>query len=597
MITLSKKIEGFIGKMVSRETDPINQARVRMLFYLLVAYAVFGLTLMFAYFYNYQFLKLIRASTIFFFSSLFIVFMYYANVWRALSHAVLILMTLLGAWGNLLIFVHGINAATLQYIWMASALGFFMKGPRWGWFYSTLNSLPVIIDVAFTDKDYFLLKVAPEVVVKPVYVYVLLFDFFLITFLHYFFFKAYSKNINNLTQTKNELKETNLKLNDTIQSVNELSNARMEFLSTMSHELRTPLNGVIGLTNALIAQSPRKDQEETLSVLRFSAENLLHLINDILDLNKLDSEKMELEYVPFNLNQLVKNIYASIKVKAVEKHIDIQLHLPEELHDKYLYGDPTRLTQVLLNLLNNAIKFTEKGIVSVSCEILNQTNDKVKIRFVVEDTGIGIEENQQEKVFEAFVQASPSISRHYGGTGLGLSIVKKVLALYNTTITLESKPSEGTRLTFDIEFPYTTVLLVPSYILPETVLTGLSNLKVLVVEDNAVNVLVMKKTLEQQNIKPDIAENGKIALDKVTSNNYDIVFMDLFMPEMDGYETTKKIRELADKTKSSVPIIALTATVNDKVINEVLSVGMDGYIAKPFRPEDLFGQLRKVMGR
>lgn len=599
MRLLANWVRTFVKTITERETDPINQARVRMLFYLLVAYAIFGLTLIFAYSYSYQLLKLIRASAIFFFSSLFIVFIYYANVWRAVSHAVLILLTLLGAWGNLLIFVQGINAATLQYIWLASALGFFMKGPKWGWFYSTINILPVFIDVAFTDKYYFRLEVPPEVVIKPVYIYVLAFDFFMITFLHYFFFKTYSKNFLTLTQTKNDLNETNRKLNETIYNVKKLSNARMDFLSTMSHELRTPLNGVIGLTDVLLKQNPREDQEEMLSVLNFSAENLLMLVNDILDFNKFDSGKVELENTPFSLPDLVNNIYASLKIKAVEKNLDFNLQVSEGLQNKLIAGDPTRLTQVLLNLVNNAIKFTDSGFVNFSCRDIEHTKDIVKVRFIVQDSGIGIDQARHQNIFETFIQASVSTNRNYGGTGLGLSIVKKVLDLYQSEINLESEPGRGAKFTFDIVFPYYTIGHITKE--EETIKSSsgnnLSYLKVLVAEDNMVNVLVLKKTLIQKDIKPDIAENGKQVLQMIQEKDYDIVLMDLHMPEMNGNEAAREIRNLKNKEKANIPIIALTATVNDTIIGEVFAAGMNGYLSKPFRSEDLFEKLEKLYYR
>jgi len=595
---LANWVRTFVKTITERETDPINQARVRMLFYLLIAYAIFGLTLIFAYSYSYQLLKLIRASAIFFFSSLFLVFIYYANVWRLVAHAVLILLTLLGAWGNLLIFVQGINAATLQYIWLASALGFFMKGPKWGWFYSTINILPVFIDVAFTDKSYFLLEVNPEVVIRPVYIYVLAFDFFMITFLHYFFFKTYSKNFLTLTQTKNDLNETNRKLMDTIHDVKKLSNARMDFLSTMSHELRTPLNGVIGLTNVLLKQNPREDQEEMLSVLNFSAENLLTLVNDILDFNKLDSGKVELENTPFSLSDLVNNIYASLKIKAVEKNLDFNLQISDNLRNKLIAGDPTRLTQVLLNLVNNAIKFTERGFVNFSCKDIHHTKDIVKVQFIVEDSGIGIDKARHQNIFETFIQASVSTNRYYGGTGLGLSIVKKVLDLYQSEIVLESEPGEGAKFTFDIVFPY---YIIGDKTKEETIEhnagSDLSHLKVLIAEDNMVNVLVLKKTLIQRDIKPDIAENGLQVLQMLQEKDYDIVLMDLHMPEMDGNEATKEIRNLKNKEKANTPIIALTATVNDIIIGEVFAAGMNDYLSKPFRSEDLFEKLEKLYYR
>lgn len=589
-----RPLKDFIRQITARETDPINKARVRMLIYLLLAYFFFGLLLMAAYAYTEQIPQLIRASVISIFSASLFVILYFFGKWRTLSHGILMLITILGVWANLIFFVKGINAATLQYIWLAAALGFYMHGSRWGWFYTILNITPVILDAAFSSKGYFFLSSGPQVVARPIYIFVLTFDFFAISFLHYFFFKAFNRNINTLTETKNQLNKINERLNITVDEIKQLSNTRMSFLSTMSHELRTPLNGVIGLTNVLLSQDPRDDQEETLSVLKFSAENLLALVNDILDFNKLESDVVELERTPFNFSTLIANIYASTKLNASEKQLDFQIDMAQQLKEVTLIGDPTRLTQVLLNLLNNAIKFTEKGKVMLVCDVKNSTKEELQVSFVVEDTGIGIEESRQQEIFEEFIQASSSINRNYGGTGLGLAIVRRVLALHQSVIQVESAVDKGTKFTFDLTFSYEAkVALEDVNANNESTSANLSNLNVLVAEDNAVNVMVIRKTLNRFGIHPAIAENGAVALSMHLENDYDLILMDLYMPELDGYEAAKKIRDLEDFKKSTIPIIALTATVNNQVADDVRDVGMNGYLSKPFHPNDLFEELRK----
>lgn len=587
----------FIATIKAREDDTINQARVLMLFYLLLAYCGFGLLLTFAYAYTNQIPQLVRASVITVLAVSLLSVLYFFNSWRIISHVILSLITILGVWANLLIYVQGMNAATLQYIWLASALGFYMHGSKWGWFYASLNIIPVLLDATISREGYFFLSDGPQVIARPIYVFVLVFDFAAIAFLHYFFFRAFNKNISTLTETKNQLNEINEKLSKTVLEINELSKARMNFLSTMSHELRTPLNGVIGLTNVLLLQEPRKDQEETLAVLKFSAENLLTLVNDILDFNKLDSEMVELERIPFNLSDLVANIYAATRLNAEEKHLDFRLDVIPNLKDVTLLGDPTRLTQVLLNLLNNAIKFTEKGSVVLTCSSPALSKSHAVVRFVVEDTGIGIEKSRQNEVFEVFVQASASTNRNYGGTGLGLPIVKKVLELYQSKLLMESGLNKGTKFSFDISFPRgdDAAAAEPSKkIHPQVEDNCVSTLKILVVEDNLVNVMVTKKILNRFGISPDVAENGKIALDLVQKNNYDLILMDLYMPEMDGYEATKAIRSLKED-KALVPIVALTATVNNQVLEDTSAVGMDGYLSKPFHPNDLLDELKKYI--
>lgn len=583
-------LKRFVDKMMHRESDPINQARIGMLVYLIFAYILFAAILTVGYIYYDHQLQLIRVVFILFLCSSLLSILYFFNAWKAISHTVLIFMTILGAWSNLLIY-ENINAATLQYIWLASALAFYMHGARWGWFYAIANVLPVLIDAVLSDNT----SLSLSTVAKPIHIFVLTYDFILIIFLHNYFFKSFTNNYVKLTQIKNQLNESNDKLNETVKEIQQLSNARMGFLSTMSHELRTPLNGVIGLTNVLLQQEPRKDQEETLSVLRFSAENLLYLINNILDFNKLDSEKLELEKTPFSLWELVENIHASTKVKAQEKQLDFQLEIDPIFKANVLYGDPMRLTQVLLNLLNNAIKFTEKGEIKLFCKSIDKADNKLKVRFTVKDTGIGIEEDSQQKVFEVFEQASLSTTRRYGGTGLGLPIVKKVLALHNSDIQINSAPENGTELTFDIVFTYKKVAAkqVAKMVNSHTLDKDLSGLNILVVEDNTINVLVVQKMLSRFNIHPHIAENGKEALVKLAENNYDLILMDLYMPEMDGYETTLNIRALPDSKKANIPIIALTATTNDQAIEDAFKVGMNSYLFKPFHPTDLLREITK----
>lgn len=317
------------------------------------------------------------------------------------------------------------------------------------------------------------------------------------------------------------------------------------------------------------------------------------LINDILDFNKFDSDKVELEHISFDLAALIRNNCSSLKLKAQEKMLDLNLYLDKEIEGKYVSSDPTRLTQVLLNLMNNAIKFTEKGSVSLHVEVSHLSNDSISVYFIVEDTGIGIALHRQERVFEPFMQASASTSRRYGGTGLGLPIVKKVLTMFNSDIQLVSTPNKGTRISFEIDFQYQNVNAVVS----PTPINGkrdLAHLRILVTEDNPVNILVIKKTLEQWNIVPIIAENGLLALKKLEQEMFDVILMDLYMPEMDGYETAVIIRSLPDSAKANIPIIALTASANNNVAQKIIDAGMNDYLSKPFNPEHLYKKLQQL---
>ena len=395
---------------------------------------------------------------------------------------------------------------------------------------------------------------------------------------------------------KTELGLLNEKLNQTVAEVEKLSNSRMEFLSTMSHEIRTPLNGVIGLTNVLLIENPRKDQEENLDMLKFSAENLLLLVNNVLDVNKLDSSKAELEKVGFNLVELVKRAYSSSKLRASEKNLDFKLFTDPVLEGKLVISDPTRVTQVILNLINNAIKFTEKGSISISVQSLGMSKKKIKVQFSIEDTGIGISPENQHIIFEPFTQASPSTSRNYGGTGLGLQIVEKTLSMFDSKISLTSEENIGSKFVFTIDFNY-IVLEEPKPILTLNSQNDLSGLKVLVAEDNSVNRMVIEKILKKWNILPTIVDDGLRAVQSVEHGDFDVVLMDIHMPIMDGYEATAGIRKLKDLTKASISIIALTASVNDKVNRNVMDAKMDDYLAKPFNPDHLFAKLNEIANR
>lgn len=593
MTYLFENVSGIFNKLVSEEKDPINRARIKMLAYILILYLLFTGILILAYIAGGETLHLLRVSIVFAATSLLIGITYFTHAWKIVSHIVLWFITL-AVWTNLSIYVQDINIETLQFIWLGCALSFYMHGLKWGWFYSLTNVLPVLAYTAVDNKNYFYIGTGPHQVSQLTYVFVTAYNFFLIIFLQYYFFKVFNRNFITLTHTKNELKELNNKLKVTLSDVKTLSNSRMEFLSTMSHELRTPLNGVIGISNALLLQNPREDQEENLAVLKFSAENLLLLINDILDFNKFDSDKVELERISFDFAALIKNNFSSLNLKAQEKMLDINLYIDEELDGKYINSDPTRLTQVLQNLMNNAIKFTEKGSVSLHIKINKISADMMNVRFVIADTGIGIESQRQKSIFEPFVQASASTSRRYGGTGLGLPIVKKVLDMFNSEIELVSSPNAGTKISFDIDFEYEnhdTSVCIKSI----NTKHDLAHLKILVTEDNPVNILVIKKTLEQWNIVPVIAENGLIALQKVEQETFDVILMDLYMPEMDGYETAVLIRNLDDTTKANTPIIALTASANNNVAQKIVDAGMNDYLSKPFNPEHLFKKLKDLL--
>ena len=364
------------------------------------------------------------------------------------------------------------------------------------------------------------------------------------------------------------------------------SAAKAEFLSTMSHEIRTPMNAVIGMTHLLQQENPLPHQIENLQALRFSGENLLALINDILDFSKIEAGKIEFESTEFQIKDLINSVKQSMTFKAEEKGIELKVVLDKQLPEM-VNGDPARLSQILYNLVGNAVKFTPQGLVEIGVHIAKTSDDVADLHFSVTDTGIGIAPENLTMIFDSFSQASQDITRKFGGTGLGLTITKRLLELQGSEIKVESEIGKGTRFHFILPHKIVkttlfqkTELTAPIQAMP---LDDLHEVRILLVEDNPVNVMVASKFLTKWGVQLETAENGRIALEKVKTSTFDLVLMDLKMPEMDGYEASREIRKLT----SSIPIIALTASATLEAQEKVFKAGMNGFITKPFNPNEL----------
>jgi signal transduction histidine kinase/CheY-like chemotaxis protein len=373
------------------------------------------------------------------------------------------------------------------------------------------------------------------------------------------------------------------------------SQAKSVFLATMSHEIRTPLNGVLGMTQALAADPTLKPGHRArLETIRQSGEALLAILNDILDLSKIEAGKLELESIEFDIGEIARNAHASFKPLAAEKRLDFKLEIRPEAHGIYL-GDPTRVRQVLFNLISNALKFTERGEIGVLIERLADGD----LRLSVSDSGVGIDPAHLDRIFGQFEQADATSTRRYGGTGLGLAICRDLCGLMGGEITAESEPGRGSRFAITLPLPKMSGSMgTPS---PQASGEPLEEaeagaLRILAAEDNPTNQLVLKALLAQVGVEPVLVRNGALAVEAWRTSDFDLILMDIQMPVMDGMAAAKAIRyEEAEMGRARTPIIAVTADAMAHQVAEYLAVGMDAHVAKPIDVRVLFPAMERLL--
>jgi PAS domain S-box-containing protein len=400
---------------------------------------------------------------------------------------------------------------------------------------------------------------------------------------------VFSKDI---TETKKFQKELLQARNDAIIS----AKAKTEFLSNMSHEIRTPMNAIMGLTDLLLDEKTFEGTSlENLKSIRYSADNLLVIINDILDFSKIEAGKITFENIEFDIRQRMTELQKTFDYRSKEKGLDFTVKIDPNVPN-IIKGDPYRLNQILFNLVGNALKFTSKGFIKVEIDLIEKNTEKTKLQFTVSDSGIGIAEHKQSKIFDSFTQAYTDTTRKFGGTGLGLAITKNLTLLQNGDIKVKSKVGQGTAFIVVLDFNSSNLLELENE-KSALEIFDLSDYKILVVEDNVMNQFVAKQFFKKWNTDVVIANNGVEAIELLkVRNDFDLILMDLQMPEMSGFQATEIIRSHNSPVKNRyIPIIALSADAFLETRKKVIEAGMNDFVTKPFKPEELYQKVLKYI--
>ena len=542
------------------------------------------------YFFNSLYISALINIT----SAYFFLLAYYFNSKKKLEIGLIISVINLNLYLVVVSYIEGLKAGTYLFYFpyflvltFVVSIGKHFKG--WIVVYS-ITVISAMLCFYLSPETNTAVQVISEVMYKKLYSSNLLIGMALTLTFSYAILRTNKNNEEAILKENANLRKAEMELLKAKKKAEVAANTKSRFLSNMSHELRTPLNGIIGVSNLLSQESYMPHQKQSLDILRYSSEHMMTLINDILDYHKIEAGKLELEMRPVNImkfmNRIINQFSGQIQLKGLQFNTAIDIHLDNEM-----FTDDTRLNQILNNLLSNAIKFTETGSISLTAKQLHSTSERATVQFVVKDTGIGIPELKHREIFRSFTQADIDTTRKYGGTGLGLTISKRLINMFNSELMLKSQEGRGS------EFFFTVVLRINQenklYIEEDhsRQLASLEGVRILIAEDNKVNMSIAKRFMNKWGIVVEEAVNGKEAVERFRNGSYDLMLIDLEMPEMDGPSALKEIRRF----NKSVPAMAFTAAVYDNMENDLLKKGFVDYIHKPFRPEVLHNKIATLV--